>query len=407
MGVSTAARILVLFVASLMVISGVPAPATATADVTLTVSVVNANGNPVENAELTAEWANGSTTARTASNGKAFLDVPEGADVAITVSHPNFVRNFPVEVDNATEQEVTVDVRRKGTLSVEVTDANGPVEDARVVLREEGRIVDNLRTDASGTVQFTSIEQREYSVAVRKERYFIERFDVVVNSSTDRAVSLETGTVTLTVRVVDDHFDPPRSVANATVRVGEFATIRTLDDGRQTVSIPVNTDFSLEVTKDAYETTTSNVQVGESDTTVNVTISRSPLLNLTAGNERIVAGESVVVTVRDEYGDPVEGVRIELDGEAVGETDADGQLRVQIDDPGDHELVAVNDSLRSSPISVRAIEESAETTQPQTTSPAPETATVTPTETTFPGFTAIGTLAAVLLAVGIVVWTRD
>ena len=53
--------------------------------VTLTVTIETPDGEPVANAALTATWDGGSSTATTVSNGKAFIDVEQGADVEIAV----------------------------------------------------------------------------------------------------------------------------------------------------------------------------------------------------------------------------------------------------------------------------------------------------------------------------------
>ena len=121
-----------------------PASAVATADapeqVTLTVSVENQDGGSVGNAELTATWENGSNTETTASNGKAFVDVPKGANVTISVSHPDYIRNNPITIKNADEQSVTVPVYQRGQLNVNVDDASGAIADANVVLRKDGNV---------------------------------------------------------------------------------------------------------------------------------------------------------------------------------------------------------------------------------------------------------------------------
>ena len=146
-------RILVLLVAGCLLLTG-PTATAATAQsadqVTLTVSVVGQDGDLVSGAELTATWSNGSTTQSTAGNGKAFIDVQRGANVTIELSHPEYIRNFPFIVRNATEQDVTVPSHRQGQVSVAVVDESGNVTDARVILRKNGRSPHGRRPTRAG-----------------------------------------------------------------------------------------------------------------------------------------------------------------------------------------------------------------------------------------------------------------
>ena len=59
--------------------------------VTVTIAVRDQADNPISDAELDVEWDGGSTTATTAGNGKAFVDVPADARVTISVTHPRYV----------------------------------------------------------------------------------------------------------------------------------------------------------------------------------------------------------------------------------------------------------------------------------------------------------------------------
>lgn len=68
-----------------LVLGMVPVPTAAQEDVTLTVTVATNGVEAVGNAELTATWDGESATEVTSANGKAFIDVPTGATVDITV----------------------------------------------------------------------------------------------------------------------------------------------------------------------------------------------------------------------------------------------------------------------------------------------------------------------------------
>ncbi|MFA1612103.1 hypothetical protein [Halobellus rubicundus] len=368
--------------------------------VTLTVSVENQDGDPVRNAELTATWGNGSTTESTASNGKAFVDVPSGADVTISTSHPEYIRNHPIVVQDASEREVTVPVHHRGQLSVVVADEGGRVADARVVLRKDGRVTSRMSTNGSGMVASGDIEQGEYTVSVAKPGYLRNSTTVQVGASTQSRVLIERGTVILTVAVRDPHFSPPRPVSNATVRIASIGQFQTLAGGETSVSVPVNTDLSVAVAKESYAEATTRVRVNESARRVNLSTSRTPTLRLEPDNQRIVAGERLGVDIVNEYGEPVEGATVLLDDDSAGTSGADGRVTLVVEEPGTHSLVATADGLRSDPVTIRAIPEDGETLTPSATPSDTSTGTASGSGSSTPGFTLFTAVLAVAGAIG-------
>jgi uncharacterized GH25 family protein len=385
-----------------------PAAAQSADPVTLTVSVTNQEGDPVAGAELTATWETGSATATTASNGKAFVDVERGANVTIELSHPDYIRNHPFVVRDATEREVAVPAYRRGQLSVVVADANGPVADARVVLRKNGRITSQAQTDGNGEFDSEPIEAGEYTVAVAKPEYLRNVTTVQVNGSSRTQVALERGTVLLTLSVRDPHFSPPRGVGNATVTVESVGQLRTLSSGETSVSVPVNTDLSVTVEKDGYEDATTQVRVNEADLRTNLSTTRTPSLRITSISTRVVAGERLSAEVVDEYGDPVEGATVLLDGEPAGTTDADGRATVTVEEPGEHTLAAETDGLDAAPTTIRAIPEDGTTSTP---TPSP-TSTPSSTEAapgsglSVPGFTPLTAAVGIVVALAVLAVRR-
>ena len=402
------ARILVALAVTGLLLTGPAATTVAgqsTDPVTLTVSVVDQNGDTIGNAELTATWENGSTTRTTASNGRAFIDVERGANVTVSLSHPEYIRNRPFVVRNATERDVTIPAHRRGQLSVAVADDSGDVADARVVLRQNGRFVSQASTDEDGTIASGPIEQGTYTVAVVKPGYFRNTTTVKVGASTRTRIPIERGTVSLTVAVRDPHFSPPRPVSNATVSIASIGQLQTLADGGARVSVPVNTELSITVSKEGYDDVTERVRVEESDLRVNVSANRTPSLRLESINTRVVAGERLGVSVVDEYSEPVEGATILLDGEAVSSTDADGRAAVTVEEPGNHTLAAEKEGVDSSPVTIRAIPEGGET--PTSTPPPPTTTEASPgSGSSTPGFTPLTALLAISVSVAILALRR-
>jgi hypothetical protein len=395
-----------------LLLLGTPAGVVATTDtaeeVTLTVSVENQDGEPVKNAELTATWENGSNTETTASNGKAFVDVPAGTEVTIEISHPAYIRNYPTVVENASERTVRIPVSQRGQLTAVVADDAGRVANADVVLRKDGRVAARGTTNDSGVFSSDDVEQGEYTMSVVKPGYYQNTTTVQIDETTETRVAIERGTVSLTVAVRDPHLSPPEALRNATVKIGSVGQFQTLAGGQATVGVPVNTAFSLTVTKDGYETVTETVRVQESDRRVNVSVNRSPSLTADPLNRRVVAGESVIVEVSNEYNESVAGATVLLDDEPVGTTDDDGRVTVSIEEPGNHTLVATTDELRSSRVTITAITAAGETPTATATPTATSSASPTPPETGVggPGFTVLSAVLALVVGVVILIFRR-
>jgi hypothetical protein len=337
-------------------------------EVTLTVTVVTAAGDPVSGADLTVTWDDGSDTVTTRSSGQALVDVPEGADVTIEVDHPGYVRNELYTVTDASQEEVEVTVYQKSSLSLAVSDADGPVEGVRVVLRKGGAVVEVLSTDARGEVESGVIEAGEYTVNLFEPGYYQQVVALTIRGDTSDEVEVERGSVSVEFRVFDDNFDPPQPVANANIRGDDFS-VATGSDGRREVSVPVNTDQTVTVEKEGYDTVERSIAVREQNLEVEINTRKQDVVHVAVSNERIVVGESVQVTVTDQYGEPRPEATVYLDGESVGSPDNQGVLRVEIESGGEHTLFAQSDQLSSERLTVTGIQsgdDGADETEPGT-----------------------------------------
>ncbi|MFD1634357.1 carboxypeptidase-like regulatory domain-containing protein [Haloplanus ruber] len=375
--------------------------------VTLTITVRDTDGDPVSDTDLDATWEDGSTTATTAANGKAFVDAPTGATVEIAVTHPRYVRNSPYVVESASETDVEIDVYRKSTVRLEVSDDDGSVADASVVIERGGLTYQTGTTGSDGVFESETLAAGTYTVVVNKPGYYTREKSLEIEGSITNRVALRRGSVSVNVRVVDPYFDPPESVSGATVAFGDVATDRTNASGNATLTAPVNTEATLRVTRDGYRTAEREVTVGEDAEDVAVDLSRTRSITLEAINERVVAGERTVLRATNAYGDGAAVATVVLDGEQVGTTDSDGEVTVRITDPGTHTLYVTNDGVRSNEVQVEAIgDDEGATTPPGATGTeeADPTATEPTTTGTSPGFGILTVLA--LLAVLVVALRR-
>ncbi|NIS37154.1 MAG: hypothetical protein GWN07_39975, partial [Actinobacteria bacterium] len=162
---------------------------------------------------------------------------------------------------------------------------------------------------------------------------------------------------------LDDNFNPPRAVPDATIQGQDFS-VATGTDGRREVSLPVNTDLSVTVEKEGFDTVERTIQVGEEDMVVEITTRKLPAVNLQVSNERVVVGESLQVTVTDQYGQALPSATVYLDGEAVGQPDREGVLRVPIESEGDHTLYAEFEGESSDRLTITGVSSAAEVNDP-------------------------------------------
>lgn len=385
-------------------LGGVPAAtADQSADATLTVSVVTESGAGIGDATINATWDGGQTVVQTAGNGKAFVDVPEGADVSLSVESDEYIRNLPRVVEDASTREVTVEVAPKGKLTVAVNDQQGSVENARVRVQTDQGTVVTGRTSADGTFTTPDIEQGEYAVELFKAGYYRNLTRQTVGESTLFDVSMRRGTTNVQFEVVDDNFSPPQTVSEARVEITDIGTQR-LTAGTVTFTLPVNTRYTVTARQDGYQSNETTIFVRESGEARTLVINREPRLDLSVASGRVVVGETVQVTVRSAYDERVEGVTIEVNGESVATTGPDGTADVPVESAGEVTIVASANGLTSNETVVQGI---ATATESEGTDESTATAADDglPIDVDQPGFTPVAAVVA-LLAVALLARRR-
>lgn len=385
-------------------LGGVPAAtADQSADATLTVSVVTESGAGIGDATINATWDGGQTVVQTAGNGKAFVDVPEGADVSLSVESDEYIRNLPRVVEDASTREVTVEVAPKGKLTVAVNDQQGSVENARVRVQTDQGTVVTGRTSADGTFTTPDIEQGEYAVELFKAGYYRNLTRQTVGESTLLDVSMRRGTTNVQFEVVDDNFSPPQTVSEARVEITDIGTQR-LTAGTVTFTLPVNTRYTVTARQDGYQSNETTIFVRESGEARTLVINREPRLDLSVASGRVVVGETVQVTVRSAYDERVEGVTIEVNGESVATTGPDGTADVPVESAGEVTIVASANGLTSNETVVQGI---ATATESEGTDESTATAADDglPIDVDQPGFTPVAAVVA-LLAVALLARRR-
>lgn len=370
--------------------------------VTITVEVQTNEGDPVGGASVEVQYDGGSNQTQTFSNGQALVDVPRGVDVTVDVEDDEFVVNRPVQTTDVDgETLVRVTMYPRATLVVESVDEGGTVRDAQVSVSKRGSGVelDSETTGEDGIYQLEGVETGVYDVTVVKRGYLREQVAVnLTQPQTGRTVTLEEATTTLSVRAFDDHFRSPQPLSDAVVTVEtggqEVLSGRTGDNGRRQLSVGVNGQYTIRVTKEDYTVAERTLVVGETGQELEFNVQRTPTLTVRPGADSVAAGESVLVQVRNAYGESVEGATIERDGEPVGTTDASGEIRVSIPEAGEFEVVASQGDVSSEPVVIEGIDRATETTE--TTA---ETTATTEESDPLPGFGPVVAVVAAVLAV--------
>jgi len=376
--------------------------------VTLTVAVSDQNGDAVGGVTVEAAWETdsgetGTASGTTVSNGNVLLDVPEGASVELDVDDDRYIRNRPLRIEEATASDVDLTVSRSGTATVSVVDdQNRSQADARVTVSADGDVIDRGETGADGTYETARLERGTYDLTVVKPGYYETEREVTVSLSTEVTIGIERGTVTLDIRTVDDHFDPPQPIETGSVRVSSsvFDGEVSVTEGTASLNVPVNAAYTVEVVKEDYDPSPERVHVAESSLTANVTAQRTPTLSVDPVNDRVLVGENTRVTVRNAYGERVAGATVSVDGDEVGETDDRGDVDVPISAAGDRTIVAQDGIVESDPVTVEGVETAEDTgsTENESDDSADEAGDDSEdTDESTPGF---GVVAAVLALLG-------
>jgi hypothetical protein len=226
-----------------------------------------------------------------------------------------------------------------GSISLTVTDGDDPVAGATVTVRRNGETVLSGETGTEGQLSTGPLEDGSYTVAISEPGYGERSVSVTVDGTdAQRTIALEPGSVELSIQAADRRTDEP--LADALVDVAGVGSVRTGGDGTQTVRVPVNSQLSVSVSKDGYETASATVVVDESPESVTLATTRRVSLSLSLAREEVEAGETVAATVTDAYGDPVVGAAVLVDGEAVAETGGDGTVAVPVEEAGEHDVRA-------------------------------------------------------------------
>jgi MYXO-CTERM domain-containing protein len=129
-------------------------------------------------------------------------------------------------------------------------------------------------------------------------------------------------------------------------------------------------------------------------------INRTPSLAVETANAQVVTGQTVRVSVTDEYDEQVVDASVRVGGETVTATDENGEALVTIESAGSVDVVATKGDLEAA-ATVEGVSPSTETTAVTTTLTTTEAPTTTEDESDglpTPGFGGVAALVAVALS---------
>ncbi|MFC5365444.1 carboxypeptidase-like regulatory domain-containing protein [Salinirubrum litoreum] len=390
-----------LLVSSVVAVPLLAAPASAQSG-GFTVVVTDDTGERLADATVNASWGGERDSKTTTSNGTVVFDVPRGETVFLTVTHPDFASDEQRVVSD-TGDPARIEFRTTGTLVVTASAGGERLANARVTLTDEeaNETILEGRTGDDGRFTSETIPQGVYNVTVSRTGYFAVEERVAVYGRTTVDTQHQRGSIELRVRVVDPYFSSPEPVAEANVRYDAYDGDTTTGNGVVRLLAPLNSRDSLIVEKEGYQTIERTISVGESPRDLTVTLSRTPTLDTSLSATSVEAGESVTLTVRNAYDDPVTGATVSLDGEEVATTD-NGTAEFAVP-PGEHEVVVATDETETT-LSVTGEGTPTATVRSEPTPTPSATPEAPTTETTGPGFgvlaAVVGLLGLILLAVG-------
>lgn len=331
--------------------------ATAAQDLgTVQVTVVDRSGEGLGGIEVTASWDGGEVTESTRTNGQALIDVPVDEEIEFTVSDPDgeYVRNHqPVEVSDAADEQVSIEMAEPGDIELSVVDTNGdPVEGVELTVSHENdfRTVERVSTGADGTAVVSDVEQRSYDVEALRAGYNAAETTVELDGSdVTETLEIESNRVNVDFAVTDDHFEPAVPLEGAIIDIAGFGTLPpTFSDGTQNQDLPVNDEYEITVDKEGYDPVETTLDVGEEPTSLNVSIQRTPAITIDQLQDSVVVDQPTLVTITNAYDEPVSGASVSLNDELVGETDAQGQIVFNVTATGENDLSASYEGLTAS-----------------------------------------------------------
>jgi len=356
------ASIALVTVAVIAVAIGVGAgSAAAQADdrVVLEVELSTPDGDPVSGATVTAQWDNNETSSPSLVDGVARMEVPRDEDLTIQITHEEYIRNHPIEAEDYEGDRIETTLYSKAEATIEVVDSEGALQNATVRMwkRSANRLAADGMTGADGVFETPVIEAGSYNVEVTRPGYVSVRTELQVDNETTDTILLTSDSADVEVRTRDSVLNESIG-ANVRVTSGDETILTTqtsTDRGTRTLSLPVNTEYTISFTKEGYESVNRSLDLEEDDRELTTNMTRIPELVVTPDNDNIVINETLRVTVTDEYERPIANATVSLGDETV-ETDENGEAVLNATADGQFNLTAEQGGQTAGPVRITVVD---------------------------------------------------
>ncbi len=327
--------------------------------VVLEVELTKSDDGSLGNATVTAQWDNNEASTTSLVDGVARMEVPRDEDLTIQITHEEYIRNHPIEAEDYEGDRIETTLYPKAEATIEVVDSEGALQNATVRMwkRSANRLAANGMTGTDGTFETPVIEAGSYNVEVTRPGYTSVRTELQVDNETTETILLTSDSADVDVRTRDAVLNESIGVDVRVTSGGE--TIRTAqtsaDRGILTLSLPVNTDYTISFSKDGYESVNRSLDLEEDDRELTTNMTRIPELVVSPDNDNIVVNETLRVTVTDEYERPIANATVSLGDETV-ETDEDGEAVLNATTAGQFNLTAEKSGQTAGPVRITVVD---------------------------------------------------
>lgn len=268
------------------------------------------------------------TSYTTDSNGMCEIAVPNYETHTVTAKYTDYNDNsISVNVDDADKTATITLTPITHILTVNVADiaTNRNIEDTETTVQIAGVGItanETKNTNASGVVQFTVRQNRNYKVSISNKKYLpYESSEIHIgNTDNTQTFKLTRKTVTLKVYVKGSPSDEPVLAGSTIVMNGTSYT--TDSNGMYELTVPNYESFSITAKYADYNDKTATVTVEGTDKTATITL--DPIMH------------NLMVNVKEMYtNNNISGanVNIVINGQTVGRTattDNDGNVTFEV-----------------------------------------------------------------------------
>lgn len=232
--------------------------------------------------------------------------------------------------------EIPDNIKAHKEIDIKIKNLYGKGVKTDILITTPNRSVFSANTDKYGNAKFTPEILGKYEVKVDDGNYKGEREFVVYGKLNIICPNEVKFMNKFTVRAVDES----NNVIDVKIKILELN--KEINSGEEVVASKCG-ELNLVAEKEYYEKAINKILV------------KNKKLNLT-GKNKLNAKEAYVFSLKDEDGNPVEGVKILINGSFVGTTTGDGNITIKIESVGNYIISAKKNCYDDASLSVEVTE---------------------------------------------------